>query len=39
MIIKITEAQIKKLMLFQPGNEIALKEQEAISISKGKNRK
>jgi len=36
MIIKITEAQIKKLMLFQPGNEIALKEQEAISISKGK---
>ena len=36
MIIKITEAQVKKLMLFQPGNEIALNEQGAISIQKGK---
>ena len=35
MIIKITESQVKKLMLFQPGNEVSLNEQGDTTIKKG----
>ena len=35
MIIKITESQVKKLMLFQPGNEVSLTEQGEVTINKG----